>query len=221
MTEQPSPQNAWVPSGSAPTRLVLLRHGVTDFTVAKRFAGRSDLALAEAGREQARRAALRVRQLGPVSAIVSSPLTRTRQTAEAAASLLGLGVSVEPGFVETDFGDWDGYTFGEAQQRWPDELSAWMANPSVAPPGGESFDDVTARVVRARDALLQAHAGTTVLVVSHVTPIKVLVRLALQAPSDALYRIFLSPASISVIDYYADGPVTVRSVNDDAHLATA
>ncbi|HEX8305350.1 MAG TPA: bifunctional RNase H/acid phosphatase [Jatrophihabitans sp.] len=209
---------AWVPPQAVPTRLLLVRHGVTEYSVAKRFAGRSDLELTEAGREQARRAAGRVAELGPVDVLISSPLRRTRQTADQLADQLELPVLIEDGMVETDFGDWDGYTYAEVSQKWPAELQRWLADPSVAPPSGESFETVTRRVRQARDRILAQHGGKTVVVVSHVSPIKTLVRLALDAPASALQRMFLEPASISVIDYYADGPVSLRSFNDTAHL---
>ena len=221
MTGGPTPQTAWVPPDTNPTRLILLRHGVTEDTLAKRFAGRSDRPLTDLGRRQAAQAAERVAQLGPVHAIVSSPLLRTRQTAAAAADLLDLPVSVIDGFAETDFGEWDGHTYPEVDERWPGRLAEWMADPAVAPPGGESFDAVTDRVAAARDTVLAGHAGRTVLVASHVSPIKILTRLALRAPADALHRMFLAPASITVIDYYADGPVTLRAFNDCAHTGVS
>ena len=214
----PTPQSPWIPPDTTPTRLILLRHGVTEHTVAKRFAGRSDAELTDAGRLQAKRAAERVAQLGPVDAIISSPLRRTRQTADAVAARLELSVEVSDGFVETDFGRWDGFTYAEVSQRWPDALAEWLADSAVAPPAGESMEAVTRRVRRARDRVLAAYAQRTVVVVTHVTPIKVLVRLALEAPPAALHRMFLAPASISVIDYFADGPVSLRSFNDSAHL---
>jgi probable phosphoglycerate mutase len=207
-----------VPPETVATRLLLVRHGVTEYSVAKRFAGRSDLELTEAGREQARRAAGRLAELGPVDVVISSPLRRTRQTAQHLADRLGLPVQIEDGVIETDFGDWDGYTFAEVSQKWPAELQRWLADPSVAPPSGESFDAVTRRVGQARDRILAQHSGKTIAVFSHVSPIKILVRLALDAPPSALQRMFLGPASISVIDYYPDGPVSLQSFNDTAHL---
>jgi ribonuclease H / adenosylcobalamin/alpha-ribazole phosphatase len=210
---------AWVPPETVPTRLLLVRHGVTEYSVAKRFAGRSDLELTQTGREQARRAADRIAELGPVDVLISSPLRRTRQTAEQLADRLNLPVLIDEDVIETDFGDWDGYTFSEVNQKWPAELQRWLADPSVPPPSGESFETVTRRVRRARDRILAQYSGKTVAVVSHVSPIKILVRLALDAPPSALQRMFLGPASISVIDYYADGPVSLQSFNDTAHLS--
>ncbi len=210
---------AWVAPDATPTRLLLVRHGVTEYSVAKRFAGRSDLELTEAGLDQARRAAARIAGLGPVDVLVSSPLRRTRQTAQQLADRLDLPVLIDDGLVETDFGDWDGYTFAEVRQKWPDELQRWLADPAVAPPSGESFETVTRRVRRARDRILAQHPGKTVVAVTHVSPIKTLVRLALDAPPAALHRMFLAPASISAIDYYDDGPVSLRAFNDTSHLA--
>lgn len=207
---------SWVPPSGAVTRLILVRHGSTVHSLAKRFSGRNDLPLDEAGERQA--AALGRRDLGPVAAVVSSPLRRTRQTAEAVAAPLELPVETLDDLVETDFGQWEGATFAEVRDRWPDELATWSGDPDVAPPGGESFAAVTARVERARDRLLAEHAGSTVAVVSHVTPIKTFVRLAVEAPPVALFRIFLDTASVSIVDYAADGTASVRLVNDTSHL---
>ncbi len=214
------PRVGWGPAPGPPTTLVLLRHGETALSAQKRFSGSgSDPELSERGRWQARQAAARLARRGAVQVIVSSPLRRCRETAEICQRLLpGVAVEVEPGFREADFGAWDGHTFAEVQQRWPRELDAWLASSTVAPPGGESFAAVSRRVQSARDALLSRHAGKTVLVVSHVTPIKTLIRLALEAPSKALYRMELDPAGLSVIQWYADGNASVRVFNDTAHL---
>ncbi|HTZ45865.1 MAG TPA: bifunctional RNase H/acid phosphatase [Jatrophihabitans sp.] len=209
---------AWIAAGSAATRLVLLRHGVTEYSVVKRFAGRSDLDLTADGVRQAEQAAGRIAELAGIEAIYSSPLLRTRHTAEIVGRRLGLPVTVEDGLIETDFGDWDGYTIDEISQRWPAELARWLADPAVAPPGGESLDAAGRRARQARDRILRQQAGHTVAVVSHVTPIKELVRLALDAPQAAVHRMYLAPAGISTIDYYAEGAVSLRGYNETAHL---
>ena len=92
-----------------------------------------------------------------------------------------------------------------------------MADPSIAPPDGESFIDTARRVRQARDRVLAAYGGRRVVLVSHVTPIKTLVRLALEAPPGVLYRMHLDLVSISEIDWYADGPAVLRRLNDTAH----
>lgn len=208
---------AWGAPDTEPTRLLLLRHGRTPLSVERRFAGRGDILLTEAGHAQAEAAARRVAEMG-VDVIVSSPLARTRQTAGYAADLLGLPVEVDEGFVETDFGIWEGLTFAEARERDAEHVDRWLSDPETGPPEGESFAQVARRVARARDALLERHRGRRVLLVSHVTPIKVTVQQALLAPIEALYRMHLDTACLTEVDYYADGPQVVRSLNDTAHL---
>ncbi|WP_367041403.1 bifunctional RNase H/acid phosphatase [Streptomyces sp. Je 1-332] len=204
----------------APATFVLLRHGETALTPQKRFSGSggSDPSLSDVGREQAERAAAAFAARGTIQAIVSSPLKRCQETAQAVAARLGLDVRVDEGLRETDFGSWEGLTFGEVRARQPEELNAWLASPDAAPPGGESFAAVTDRVSAARDRLAAEYAGRTVLLVTHVTPIKTLVRLALGAPPESLFRMELSAASVSVVAYYADGNASLRLLNDTSHL---
>ena len=202
-------------TGGAPTTVVLLRHGVTTSTERKAFSGSggTDPELTETGHEQARRAAQWLLAHGGIDAIVASPMRRTRETAAAAAEVLGLDVQIDEGFVETSFGDWDGFTFAEIQERWGDELTAWLGSTAIAPPGGETFDAVDLRVAAARDRLMETYAGRTVLVVSHVTPIKMLVRQALEAPMSVIYKMELSPASITTVQWWSDGPGSLRHFN--------
>ncbi|MEU3251752.1 bifunctional RNase H/acid phosphatase [Streptomyces sp. NPDC006997] len=205
----------------APATFVLLRHGETPLTPQKRFSGSggTDPSLSEAGRDQAERAAALLSRRGTIEAIVTSPLTRTRETAAIVAARLGLDVTVEDGLRETDFGAWEGLTFAEARDRHPDDLNAWLASPDVAPTGGgESFTATATRIAATRDKLVAAYAGRTVLLVTHVTPIKTLVRLALNAPPESLFRMELSAASLSAVAYYADGNASVRLLNDTSHL---
>jgi ribonuclease H / adenosylcobalamin/alpha-ribazole phosphatase len=211
------PGIAWRPAQGEPTVTVLLRHGQTPMSVQKRYAGRSDVPLTDVGVQQAAAAAKRLASAG-LDAIVTSPLLRTVQTAGEVAAVTGAAVVADDGFRETDFGAWEGRTFAEVRERWPAELSAWLADPQVAPPGGESFTDVSARVTAALHRVLAARQGQTVLIVSHVTPIKTLVTAALLAPPAALYRMHLDVAALSEIDWYADGPAVLRSFNDTGHL---
>ncbi|MFH9472661.1 bifunctional RNase H/acid phosphatase [Streptomyces anulatus] len=223
--QQPSgtPQTGWgsAPDLGAPATLVLLRHGETALTPEKRFSGSggADPELSATGRGQAERAAEHFAALGTVQAIVSSPLRRCRETAAAVADRLGLDVRIDEGLRETDFGAWEGLTFGEVRERYADDLTAWLASPDTAPTGGgESFAEVAERVAAARDRIVARYAGRTVLLVTHVTPIKTLVRLALGAPPEALFRMELSAASISTVAYYGDGNASVRLLNDTSHL---
>ncbi|WP_371671870.1 bifunctional RNase H/acid phosphatase [Streptomyces sp. NBC_00289] len=217
-----APSAGWAPADlGAPATFVLLRHGETPLTPQKRFSGSggSDPSLSAVGREQAERVAAALARRGTIQAIVSSPLARTRETAAAVADRLGLEVVVEDGLRETDFGAWEGLTFGEVRDRYPEDLNAWLADPEAEPTGGgESFAATATRIAATRDRLVAAYAGRTVLLVTHVTPIKTFVRLALGAPPESLFRMELSAAALSAVAYYSDGNASVRLLNDTSHL---
>ncbi|MGW8781166.1 bifunctional RNase H/acid phosphatase [Streptomyces sp. NPDC055796] len=219
--QAPSATPGWGPDMGTPATFVLLRHGETALTPQKRFSGSggTDPELSEAGRRQAAAVAEALAARGTIQTIVCSPLRRCRETAQAVADRLGLTVTVEEGLREVDFGAWEGLTFGEVRERFPDDLQAWLDSPKAAPTGGgESFTAATRRISATRDRLLAAHAGRTVLLVTHVTPVKILVRLALGAPPEALFKMELSAASLSAVAYYADGNASVRLLNDTSHL---
>jgi len=212
------PGISWRPAQGEPTVTVLLRHGQTPMSVQKRYAGRSDVPLTDAGVQQAAAAAKRLAPAG-LDVIVTSPLLRTVQTAREVAAVTGAAVVADDGFRETDFGAWEGLTFTEVRERWPAELAAWLADPQAAPPGGESFAGVSTRVTAALNRVLADQEGQRVLIVSHVTPIKTLVAAALLAPPAALFRMHLDVAALSEINWYADGPAVLRSFNDTSHLS--
>jgi broad specificity phosphatase PhoE len=212
------------PSGSGwgrplgpPTTTLLLRHGQTELSTERRFAGRRDIPLTKEGIRQAGLAARRLAGTG-VDAIVSSPLQRARRTAEAVAEATGAPLVVYDELVEADFGAWEGLTFGEAALKWPDELSTWMSSPDAAPPEGESFAMVALRVLAGLDRLTADYPRKKVVIVSHVTPIKTLVCRALLAPPEAMFRMNLDVASLCQIDCFDNGSALVRSLNDTAHL---
>ena len=210
---------------TTPTTIVLLRHGVTASTEARLFSGRggSDPGLTDHGRAQAARAAAWLARragegqavgldgVGPVDLVVSSPLRRCRETAQVAAERLGLPVAVDDDLAEAAFGDWDGLTFPEVQQRWPELLEAWLRDPTVAPPAGESGAAVAVRTARALGELVDGHRGRTVLVVSHVTPIKAAVRETLDASVQVMHRMLLAPASLTVTQWWPDGVAVLRT----------
>jgi ribonuclease H / adenosylcobalamin/alpha-ribazole phosphatase len=215
---RPKPANpmvGWNGDLGEPTTLVLVRHGATSHSLEKRFSGTGgqDLPLDESGVAQAHAVAEWVRGHGGVHALVTSPLRRCRETAAHIAELVGLEPQVADGLRETSFGDWDGHTFAEVREKWPAELDAWLSSTSLAPPGGESFDAVARRVRRARDRLITEHPGQTVVAVSHVTPIKMLVRTALEAPLSAIYRMELSEGSVTTILWFPEGHASMRNFN--------
>jgi ribonuclease H / adenosylcobalamin/alpha-ribazole phosphatase len=214
---------SWDPPGGAATRLILARHGATELTEQRRYSGRGDVPLSSRGVTQARAVAGRLGRMGtPVTTVLTSPLVRCVGTAKILAEALG-GASVrhEADLVECDFGQWEGLTFSEVRERWPDESSAWLASVTAAPPGGESFVAVSTRVRRAVAGILEEYSGQTVVVVSHVSPIKLILRDALAAGDTFLHRCYLDPAGLSIVDTWPDGGVAVRTVNDTSHLVTA
>lgn len=215
----PRPGPGWTAAHSEPTTTVLLRHGETPLSVERRFAGRGDIPLTETGRLQAKAAAQRLAASGGIQLIVTSPLQRARLTAEAVAAATGAPVEVDDGWIETDFGAWEGLSYAEAMERWPDEVTAWMKDTSVAPPRGESFAIAGRRVLAALGRLLGRAEPGRVVVVSHVTPMKTVLRHALLAPPAALRRMHLDVACLCEVNWYADGPAVVRSLNDTGHLA--
>lgn len=221
----PVPAPILLPEGSelpTPARMLLVRHGTTDATTAGVFSGSpgTDPGLSAEGRREVERLAERAAagELEPVVAVVSSPAVRAQETAAALARSGGLDVAIDERLRECAFGDWEGATFGEVQQRWPHELAAWLGSPAAAPPGGESLDEVTRRVEEARVDLIDRYPGHTVLVVSHVTPIKTLVRLALGAPAASLFRMEVRPTGVTALDWYPDGNASLRYLNDTSHL---
>lgn len=200
------------------TITVLLRHGDTRLSPEHRFSGLRDIPLSANGTRQAKAAASRLATGTPIDAVVSSPLQRAAATAAIAAGELGLTAVTDDDLRETDFGEWEGFTLAEIQQRWPAAVAAWRHNPQQAPPGGESFADTAHRVHRACDRLLRDHGGQTVLVVSHITPIKILLCRALSAPLATLYRLYLGSACINEIQWHGREFAAVRRVNDTSHL---
>lgn len=192
----------------SPTTIVLVRHGVTAHTTGRRFSGGlggDNPPLSEEGRAQAEEVAAWLSELSEsIDVVVASPVRRTRETADIVAAALGLPVAEEPGFAEMEFGEWDGLTFTEVAERDKARMEAWFADMATAPPGGESFVEVRERVLAGLARVLDEHAGRTVVVVSHVTPIKTLVAHALDAPLETLFRMELAPAAVSVLAFYVD-----------------
>jgi probable phosphoglycerate mutase len=211
---------SWAPPSTPATRLVLVRHGETGLNREGRYSGRADTPLSPHGVAQAEAAAARVAVLAPaVTAVLTSPLSRCTRTARLiAAAAGGAPVTVEPDLIECDFGAWEGLTFAEVRERWPAEMEAWLADPAVSPPDGESFRQVGRRVARVVRRLRERRPGDTLVVVSHVSPIKLLLRDALAATDAFLHRLYLDAAGVSVVDFWPDGGVAVRAVNDTAHL---
>jgi probable phosphoglycerate mutase len=211
-----TPVSGWGMPKTSATTLILVRHGVTVHTAAKKFSGGlggDNPGLSDEGRDQIRATGDWLSPAGErIHAIVASPVRRTRESADILADLLGKPVEEEPGIAEMEFGVWDGLTFPEVAERDAASLQRWRTDLDYAPEGAESFRTVEARVLAALDRVRAAHEGRTVVLVSHVTPIKILVGHAVGAPLEGVFNMELSPASVTVISYYPDAdPIPARA----------
>jgi ribonuclease H / adenosylcobalamin/alpha-ribazole phosphatase len=208
----------------APTRIVLVRHGVTDFTIAGKLDGRGgpDPALNAEGRRQVRAAAARIHAVvgqltgdGPVQVLTSS-LRRAFETGSTIADQLGVPAQVDPDWDEQAFGDWDDKTIAYLAERYPEELQRFREDPQYSRPGGEAQADLQARVVPAFERATAA--GGTVVVATHRKPIMTVLAHVLGIPHERAWRLATAPASLTIVEVWDDGGTSVACVNDTSHL---
>lgn len=207
---------------STPTEhatIFLIRHGETTFTPERRYSGwgSSDPSLSEHGQRQAR-AVAETLSLLELDSLISSPSARTMETAGEISRRTNLSFEVNENFRECSFGEWDGLTFAEVKALAPTVLDLWLSSPAIAPPGGESLDAVGERVMRAFNQVLSDNQGKKVAIITHVSPIKQIIRHVLEAPAQALHRMDVHPCSISTVLGWPDGLSIVGSFNETAHL---
>jgi probable phosphoglycerate mutase len=209
------------------TTALLVRHGRTAVNAQARLSGRHDPDLDEVGRAQAAALGSEVAaRAGEDVMIVSSPLGRCLQTAEAIARACGLealgdgsGIAVDDRFIEMDYGEWDGKPLEDVPA---DTWRQWRSDPGFCPPGGETLSSVTRRVSSALEDWAPRAGGGTLVVVSHVSPIKAGVIWALGVGEDATWRMRLDNASICRLSVGADSRGRPRgslgSFNETSHL---
>ena len=228
-TEKPSSVRAPGHVDAPLTTIILVRHGRTHLTESKKISGRGgeNPHLSELGKEDAHRVAQALKQIGnsgqyaylnPPSAIISSPIQRTVDTANIIANELGLAVSLDEDVAEISFGDWDGHTNDEVSKAWPEQWEAWRGSWTVAPPNGESLVEFDERVMRARKRITQDHAGQTVIVVAHVMPIRGFTRYAFDGGISAYWATQVAPCSMTILRLWGEQAVEVVTVNDTNHL---
>ncbi|RJQ37630.1 MAG: alpha-ribazole phosphatase [Dehalococcoidia bacterium] len=198
-------------------RLFLVRHGETELKSSERYWGATDVALSALGLEQAAR--LRERLASEkIDAIYASPLARARTTAELIASRHGLGVTICPELREIDFGQLEGLTFSEIEQRFPDVAGLWKKRTlKLVFPGGDAVATFNRRVSRFTKRLEKHTAGETLLVVAHNGPLRTLICRLLGIGLEHRWRFRLELASLSIIETYSPGGV-LRLLNDVSHL---
>jgi alpha-ribazole phosphatase len=198
-------------------RLILVRHGKTAWNAQARYQGRADLPLSDAGRRQAAMLARRLAR-EEIDAVYASDLQRAWEMAVTVAAPHGLPVRAEPRLLEMDFGDWEGLTYDEVQERYPQALAAWEADPlNMAPPGGETLAHVVARVQSLLDDIVRIHPDHTVVLVAHGGPLRVLLCIVMGLDPRAHWQFRLDVASLSELYLYDEGAV-LTGLNDTHHL---
>jgi len=202
------------------TRLYLVRHGATQLTDEDRFSGAVGVELSEEGRSQAARLGERVRHQG-MTALYSSPLSRTLETARIIAASCAVEIETRDGLREISHGRWEGLTRREVEARYPDEYATWEEDPfTFAPEGGESGVAVLARALPVIREIVTRHSGGRVLVVSH----KATIRLVLSSllgfdPRRYRDRLDQAPACMNVLDFRDPVRVRLMLFNDTSHYA--
>jgi probable phosphoglycerate mutase len=200
------------------TLVLLVRHGQTP-TTGKLLPGRAPgLHLAEAGIQQAQRAAERIAELSRVDAIYASPLERARETAAPIAAARGLKVQIDKGLLECEFGDWTGAELKKLM-KLPEWGTVQRAPSTFTFPNGESFTAMQTRMVTAIDRLRARHPGGVVVCVSHADPIKAAVAHAMGTHIDLFQRIVIGTCSISAIAYGHGAPVVLTVNSTGGSLA--
>jgi phosphoserine phosphatase len=201
------------------TRIILVRHGQTQWNLVEHFRGQADIPLNETGRMQAETVSQRVvRQWSPVAAVYASPLSRAVKTAEAIARPFGLDVQITSGLLDMDFGQWQGLTVDAVRARWPELGSAWYRVPhTVHVPDGETLADVRTRGMAAVHELCARHADQTIVMVGHNAINRVILLGVLGLRNECFWHIGQDPCAINVFEF-AEDAFTLVSLNDTGHL---
>ena len=200
------------------TLVLFVRHGQTP-TTGKVLPGRATgLHLSDTGRQQAERAAERLKVLTKVDAIYASPLERAKETAAPIAKALGLRTSIDKGLLECDFGDWTGAELKKLMKK-PEWSTVQRAPSTFRFPNGESFTEMQTRMVGAVDRLRVEHRGGVVVCVSHADPIKAVLAHAMGTHLDLFQRIVVSTCSVSAVAYTGGGPIVLTVNSTGGSLA--
>jgi probable phosphoglycerate mutase len=202
------------------TRVILVRHGQTEWNRVERFRGRADVPLNATGLAQAEATGRRIAAEWQPVAVYSSPLSRAVKTAEATAKHFHLDVQIQPGLADIDYGQWQGLTSDEARERWPDVHRAWYHTPHLARiPGGETLDDLRERGMTTVNELAARHADQTIVLVGHTVINRVILLGVLGLGNDHFWSIKQDTCAINVFEADAQTQDYVMvSLNDTCHL---
>lgn len=200
------------------TRLILIRHGETEWNKNLRFQGHMDIPLSEEGREQARKLALRL-STEKFDAAYASDLSRASETAQAVADYHNLEVKLKPELKEINFGQWEGLTHQEIDSKYPESMAKWLSDPKETRiPGGESMNEVAQRCKAGISGILADNANKNVLVVAHGGVLRIVVAQALGIELNNYWKFRLDNVSLNIIDYYDNGRTILNCLNDTSHL---
>lgn len=200
------------------TRIVLVRHGQTEWNRVERFRGLFDVPLNKAGLAQAEATGRRVASEFQPAAVYSSFLSRAARTAEAIAGHFRLPVRFHQGLADIDYGQWQGLAPEEARERWPAEVEAWYGAPQEAKiPGGETVAEVRARALAAVAEVAARHPGETVVLVSHTAVNRLILLGILGLGNERFWRLRQDTCALNVFEA-EDGDYTLLRLNDTCHL---
>jgi probable phosphoglycerate mutase len=202
----------------AMTRIILVRHGQTEWNRVERFRGRADIPLNETGLAQAEATGRRIAAGWRPAAVYSSPLSRALKTAMAVAGHFDLPVLTHAGLIDIDYGKWQGLTPDEARDHWPHILDAWYTTPDASHiPGGETLAAIRTRAMEALKELVDRHEGQTAVAVSHTVINRVILLGVLGLGNDRFWRLRQDTCAINCFETEGD-EFTLVSMNDTCHL---
>jgi len=216
MTGFPRPKGGQ-PEGSDPTTLILVRHGETEWNLAGRIQGHTDSRLTERGHEEGRRAAQRLAGLD-IAAVYASDLGRARETGEMIAAPHGLPVQTTLDLRERCYGEFEGKTLAQIRKETPAAVERWLADRQrLAPPGGETQEELSDRTMRALREIVSGHPGETVVVATHGGPIKSAVFAVMKIPIGSWDRTWIANGSVTILRGTPDD-LRLASFNDTSHV---
>jgi len=197
--------------------LIMVRHGVTKWNEDRRYIGSTDLGLTEKGLAQAK-AASEYLAGESISRLYTSEFKRARQTANIIAVPHNAEIFVLPELNEMDFGKWEGLTFEQIEEAWPDFISRWLANDEGYPPEGESINAFLDRAKTAIQRVLNQESEGTIIIVAHAGTIKLMLCNLLGLGLREIWQTKQDSASISRVEIHNDGSRILTLLNDTCHL---
>lgn len=199
------------------TKIIFVRHGQTLWNLEMKYQGHTDIALSQLGIEQAHRVSDRL-NIEDFSAVYSSDLVRAYETANIIASKKNLTVMKDINLREICFGEWEGMTYAEINDKWPNALNQFFSDTTkITIPNGESFADLKKRSDIAINKILENHKKETIVVVSHGATIRAMICSALNLPLDYVWRIRQDNTAVNMVEYHKNNNV-VTLLNDIHHL---